>query len=57
MKTEKNVGTVDLGLKNNVKRVEPREEKDIADYDVEDYARLMNGDDYHNNNVVDLEID
>jgi hypothetical protein len=57
MKNEKNVGTVDLGLKDNVKRIEPREEKDIEDYDVADYARLMNGDDYHNNNVVDLEID
>ena len=57
MKNEKNVGTVDLGLDDKVKRVDPREEKDIADYDVADYARLMNGDDYHNNNVVDLEID
>lgn len=50
-------GTIDLGLKNTVKRVEPTEKKDFQDYELDDFVQLFNQTEWRNNGVVDLEID
>ena len=50
-------GTIDLGLDDKVRRIQPRDVKNPEDYTVDDYRRIMDGDDWANNNVVDLEIE
>ena len=50
-------GVIDLGIKDNVRRVEPVEKKSIESYDVEDFIHLFNETEWRNNGVVDLEIE